>query len=639
MWKPFVLALSAVAVLVPTTAWPQPPPQRSQPSGPVSPARMVSSFERACMSCHDNTNPENRGPSREAMRQMTPERVLAAVTTGPMAVYAERMGDEQKRALAELATGKPFGGVADRTAAAMQNRCAGALELNDPFGQPRWNGWSPDPTRHHRFQPAAAGRVTADDVANLTLKWAFAIPGAASASWAQPAVVGGALFIGSDNGFVYALDARTGCVHWSYEAKGQVRTAVSIGEVKDIPDVRYAAYFGDYMGYVSAVNAETGAELWVMRPDDHPAAKITGPPVLDPDGGRLYVPVASWEEIPGVALTYECCKFQGSVVAVDVNDGRQIWKTYTMPERPRPLKKNSAGTQLYGPAGAAVWNAPTLDLEHRALYVGTGNCYITEFFENRIGFDGGACDAVMAFDMDSGKRLWSTQLLVSDPHAGGCGRGADRRLNCPGYVNGRDDDASGAPVLHTLPDGRRILIQGQESGRITALDPDDYGFVLWVTQAGDELGAPNGGFGGAFDGELYFKPLPYADHSGAIVGVRATDGSRVWYTELPKPSGCTDPDSRRTCHSGNWAAATAVPGAVFTGSRDGVLRGFSTRDGTILWEFPTRREFETVNGVPGYGGGFGGAAPSVVDGMVYVGSGYAILGGEPGNVILAFGVD
>ena len=407
------------------------------------------------------------------MRQMTPERVLAAVTTGPMVVYAERMGDEQKRALAELATGKPFGGVADRTAAAMQNRCAGALELNDPFGQPRWNGWSPDPTRHHRFQPAAAGRVTADDVANLTLKWAFAIPGAASASWAQPAVVGGALFIGSDNGFVYALDARTGCVHWSYEAKGQVRTAVSIGEVKDIPDVRYAAYFGDYMGYVSAVNAETGAELWVMRPDDHPAAKITGPPVLDPDGGRLYVPVASWEEIPGVALTYECCKFQGSVVAVDVNDGRQIWKTYTMPERPRPLKKNSAGTQLYGPAGAAVWNAPTLDLEHRALYVGTGNCYITEFFENRIGFDGGACDAVMAFDMDSGKRLWSTQLLVSDPHAGGCGRGADRRLNCPGYVDGRDDDASGAPVLHTLPDGRRILIQGQESGRITALDPDE----------------------------------------------------------------------------------------------------------------------------------------------------------------------
>ena len=638
MWKPFVFGLSAVAVLFPAVVWPQ-PPQGSQPSGPVSPARMVSSFERACMSCHDNTNPENRAPSREAMRQMTPERVLAAVMTGPMAVYAERMSDEQKRALAELATGKPFGGVADRTAAAMQNRCASALELDDPFGRPRWNGWSPDPTRHHRFQPAEAGRVTADDVPNLTLKWAFAIPGAASASWAQPAIVGGALFIGSDNGFVYALDARTGCVHWSYEAKGQVRTAVSIGEVKDIPGVRYAAYFGDYMGYVSAVNAETGAELWVMRPDDHPAAKITGPPVLDPDGERLYVPVASWEEIPGVALTYECCKFQGSVVAVDVKDGSQIWKTYTLPERPRPLKKNSAGTQLYGPAGAAVWNAPTLDVEHRALYVGTGNCYITEFFESRVGFDGGACDAVMAFDMDSGKRLWSTQLLISDPHAGGCGRGADRRINCPGYVDGRDDDASGAPVLHTLPDGRRLLIQGQESGRITALDPDDYGFVQWVTQAGDELGAPNGGFGGAFDGELYFKPLPYADHSGAIVGVRATDGSRVWYTELPKPSDCADPDSRRTCHSGNWAAATAVPGAVFTGSRDGVLRGFSTRDGTILWEFPMRREFETVNGVPGHGGGFGGAAPSVVDGMVYVGSGYAILGGEPGNVILAFGVD
>ncbi len=162
--------------------------------------------------------------------------------------------------------------------------------------------------------------------------------------------------------------------------------------------------------------------------------------------------------------------------------------------------------------------------------------------------------------------------------------------------------------------------------------------MLWVTQAGDELGAPNDGFGGAFDGELYFKPLPFADQSGAIAAIRASDGQRVWYTKLPKPENCTDPTSRQTCHSGNWAAASAIPGAVFTGSRDGVLRAFSSRDGKVIWEFPTRREFETINGVAGNGGGFGGPGPTIVDGMLFTGSGYAILGGAPGNVLLAFGV-
>jgi polyvinyl alcohol dehydrogenase (cytochrome) len=136
--------------------------------------------------------------------------------------------------------------------------------------------------------------------------------------------------------------------------------------------------------------------------------------------------------------------------------------------------------------------------------------------------------------------------------------------------------------------------------------------VLWVAQAGDTLGAPNAGFGGAFDGELYYKPLAFRDQSGAIAAIRGTTGERVWYTKLPKPSSCADPESRETCHSGNWAAASAIPGAVFTGSRDGVLRAFSGKDGHVIWEYATRREFETVNGVPGKGGGFGGPGPTIV---------------------------
>ena len=642
MLRRIVLLLSAF-VLFPsaTLVWAQSDEELAALlEAPASPAGMVAFFELSCAACHDNTDPGNRAPSREALRAMDPERVLRAITTGPMAEFAPGFDDDRLRAIAELVTGKPFGGTADRTAAAMSNQCRGPLTLNDPFEKPRWNGWTPDPTKSYRFQPQEAGGLTGAQVRDLELKWAFAMPGATSAAWAQPTIVGGALFIGSDNNFVYALDAKTGCVHWSFEAPGQVRTAVSIGEVTTVAGVRYAAMFGDYMGYVTAVNAETGEELWSMRPDDHPAAKITGPPVLDPSpGGRLYVGVASWEEIPGLNLVYECCKFQGSVVAVDVGTGDKVWATYTFPERPRPLRTNSAGTQLYGPAGAAVWNSPTLDLENRTLYATAGNCYITEFFEQRAGYDYGACDAVFAFDMDSGERLWWTQLLAHDPHAGGCGMGPDLRINCPGYIDGRDDDPSGSPVLHTLADGRRILIQGQESGRVTALDPDNGGAILWVAQAGDALGAPNGGFGGAFDGEYYLKALAFEDGSGSVSALRAADGSRAWHTPVPRPSDCVDPESDTTCHSGNWAAASAIPGAVFTGSRDGVLRSFSTEDGGILWEFDTMRDFDTVNGVEGFGGGFGGAAPSIVDGMLYVGSGYAILFGAPGNVLLAFGLN
>jgi mono/diheme cytochrome c family protein len=185
----------------------------------ASPASMVSPFEGVCASCHDNTSDEERAPSREALRQMTPERVLAALTTGPMTAFAENMSDAERRAMAELASGKPFGGTANRTAAAMANRCTEPLALRDPFQRPRWNGWNPDPTNGYRFQPRESGGVTAADLGRLKLKWAFAIPDAASASQTQPTIVGGALFIGSDNNFVYALDARSGCVHWSFEAQ------------------------------------------------------------------------------------------------------------------------------------------------------------------------------------------------------------------------------------------------------------------------------------------------------------------------------------------------------------------------------------------------------------------------------------
>jgi polyvinyl alcohol dehydrogenase (cytochrome) len=618
-----------------------------QPAGPATPASMTSRFEGGCAICHDNPAAQatgaSRAPTREALRALTPERVYAALTTGSMQVQGQTMTDEQKRAIAELVTGKQFGGTADRSVAAMSNACSAPLRLDNPMTKPRWNGWNPDQTTSYRFVPPETGKLTGDQIPRLKLKWAVAFPDAASPAQSQPTVVGGALFIGTDNNFVYALDAKSGCMYWSYDAKAQVRGAVSVGEPKGVAGVRFAAYFGDMTGMVHAVNAETGKGLWTLKSDPHPGAKITGAVVLDPAGTRLFVPVASWEEQTGAIVSYQCCKFQGSVVAVDVKSGKQVWKSYAMAERPHALgKKNSAGTEMYGPAGAGIWNAPTLDVKKRVVYAGTGNCYTTEWYDNTTaGFgDGGTCDAVVAFDMETGKRLWHTQLLAGDHDEGGCGRGPERRANCPGYIQGPGDDVNFTTLI-TQPNGKRILLGIQESGRITALDPDNNGAVLWVAQAGDAL-SPNGAaWGGAFDPttQTFFRPLPFADGTGAVSAIRVANGERAWYTALPKPADCPDPNAR-SCTTGNWAAATTIPGAVLTGDRAGVMRAYSSKDGKIIWEFPTGgKTFQTINGVAGTGGGLGGSSPTIVDGMMYFASGYSILNGAPGNVLLAFGLE
>ena len=81
------------------------------------------------------------------------------------------------------------------------------------------------------------------------------------------------------------------------------------------------------------------------------------------------------EESGAASLNYPCCTFRGSLMALDADTGRQIWKTYTISEAPKPTRKNSRGVQQWAPAGAAIWGAPTIDVERRAIYVTTGNAY------------------------------------------------------------------------------------------------------------------------------------------------------------------------------------------------------------------------------------------------------------------------
>jgi polyvinyl alcohol dehydrogenase (cytochrome) len=121
------------------------------------------------------------------------------------------------------------------------------------------------------------------------------------------------------------------------------------------------------------------------------------------------------------------------------------------------------------------------------------------------------------------------------------------------------------------------------------------------------------------------------EQGGGLTALRVIDGKKAWYAA---PAPC--PGKADGCSPAQSAALTAIPGVVFSGSMDGHLRAYSTEDGKILWDFDTAKDFPTVNGVKAKGGSIDGPGPVVVNGMLFVTSGYARFGGAAGNVLLAF---
>ena len=576
-------------------------------------------FESRCAQCHGGNAAERRAPDRAMLAQMTPERILAALTTGSMVPNAAGISDGQKRSLAELISGRPLGSSASGQASAMKHRCE-ARPAFDPAAGPRWSGWGAD-LMNSRSQTADGAGLRGDDVPKLQLKWAFGFPNGSSA-YGQPAVAGGRVFVGSDNGFVYSLDAATGCVYWSFEAKGGVRTAISIGSIKTAAGTRAVAYFGDLRANVFAVDAETGALIWTHRVDAHPFARITGAPTLAE--GRLYVPVSSLEEGSGANDNYECCTFRGNVAAYDATTGRQLWQTY-MVDAPRPTRKNKTGTQLYEPSGVAIWSAPTIDLKRKVLYVATGNEY--------SGPGGPTSDAVIAINLDNGRIAWTSQVTPKDVYVVGCNA---QRENCPDD-EGPDFDFGNSAILRDLPDGKSVIVIGQKSGVVWALDPDAKGKIVWQRRVGK--GSALGGleWGSAADAAVGYFPVSDMmlgqELAGGLHALRLDNGTPLWEARPPRAD-CKDP---RNCVQAQSAAISLMPGAVFSGTTTGIMRAYDPKDGRVIWTYDANQPYTTVNGVAAKGGSFNGPGPVIAGGMVFMNAGYNYLGfGTGGNVLLAF---
>jgi polyvinyl alcohol dehydrogenase (cytochrome) len=580
-------------------------------------------YRRHCAGCHDGSMP--RMPTRDGLRDLTPEHVETALSSFTMRRQGAVLSPAERRAVAEFVTGRPAGSYrAPLDAIPRRAYCAAPpARPIDPQSGPAWNGWGAD-VRNTRFQPAASAGLAPPDVARLKLKWAFGFPGV-SAAGSQATVVGDRLFVGSRNGLVYSLDARTGCLLWAFEADAGVRSSPVVGAAGGgAPSV----FFGDAHGQVYALDASTGKLRWKLRADDHADATVTGAVAFY--NGRLYAGVSSTEEGSAVIPSYECCTFRGSVLAIDAITGRQIWKTYTIPETPRQTAKNAAGTQLWGPSGGGVWSTPALDPERNRIYVTTGDNYSNP--------PTNASDAIMALALDTGRVLWSTQALAGDAWNVGCLVPPEGRTKCPDGA-GPDHDFGSSPVLTTLADGRRVLIAGQKSGMLHALNPDTGAFV-WQTRVGDGgvLGGIEWGF--AVNGPTAYVSLSSAiekkpGEAGGLVAINLGDGKPRWST----PPGRDTCGGRTGCSTGQPAAVTALPGVVFSGGLDGHLRGYEAETGQVIVDVDTGTAFTTGNGVAAHGGSFNGPGPTVAGGMVFVSSGYGSLGFMSGNVLLAYSVD
>jgi len=597
-----------------------------------------SVFNAHCKSCHEPAT--ERAPTRAELAFRSPADIVTALTTGVMAPMAKGLSRPEIDAVALfLAPGQQLG------AAGADKMCATSGPIQ--AGASDWPTLGPD-ENSTRFQPNPG--IRAADVPRLKVKWAFSMPGGG-----QPIVVGDWLFITNRGGKFYALDARSGCVHWAIEDASSRTTPMVIRS--SISPSGWATFVGAGKRVVRAFDAQTGKEIWHSESlDNHMASNITGTPVVS--GDQIFVPLSSGEEVVAMQPNYSCCTFRGSLAALDLRTGRKQWQTSMITEPLALTRKNANGVQMQGPAGAPVWASPTVDAKRGLVYVVTGDSYTDAVTEGD--------DAIVALDMKTGKVRWRNQVTTQDNFIVGCS-GPVKVANCP-TPTGPDFDFGATPILFRHG-AKQILVAGQKSGIVYGVDPGS-GRTLWKTAVG--AGSPLGGVEWGIGADSRYVFVPNSDigqifneigmAAGAPPsseykmpgkpGLFALDpfsGKIVWNTPAPNApchyAGDRSKDfAKGACVRAQSAAPAVMPGFVFSGTLDGWLRAYDASNGKIVWEFSTTAQtYSTVNGNQAQpGGGIDGMGPTIAGGMLYTMSGFngaARTGSNGVNVLLAFSVD
>lgn len=593
----------------------------AHPQADAHPGQAV--YERACGACHNN--PEaTRAPSLASLRTLKRSTVEYAINIGYMKMQAKDLSArERSEVLDWLALGQ-----ASSSAWLERAKCVGKVASIAAAANPAAATFGIDLRNTRRQSAQRAGLATAD-FAKLELVWAVGFPQTPTMR-SQPVVAGNTVYVAAtDAGRLIALDTVTGCAKWQYESPVPLRSSLSYGVIGKDQAVIVA---GDAVGSVVAIDARSGKLLWRSDLRLHESNRITGTPVIH--RGRVFAPLSAVEINYARLDAYECCKAQGAVIALDLATGKKLWIGRTMVAATKQ-KKNRAGAQLWGPSGAPIWSTPAIDAKRNVLYVGTG--------ENTSLPVTNTSDAIIAFDLDTGAQKWVFQATERDAWNYSCRDGANCDFGDAAVV--RDHDFGGSVMITQRRDGRELLVVGQKSGTVWALDPDKGGALVWSRKI--SAGGANGGihWGTATDGTRVFVPMndrataPEWPLGGP--GLHALDletGTVLWSRKAQ--GDCSGERKQRfaTCETrlGYSPAPLVIDGAVVQGSVDGILRVFDAASGATLWSYDTLRTFETINGVAANGGSIDSAPYVAANGTLFVISGYARFGEAPGNVLLAF---
>ncbi len=430
--------------------------------------------------------------------------------------------------------------------------------------------------------------LTPATVSKLKPKWVFETGGDVSS---QPTIVDGVVYFGSWDGKQYAVDAKTGAKIWEFEAGLPSRSGSAYnGGV---------LYFGDAAGRLYALDAKTGKQMWRVKIDPHPGNVATSAPIYH--NGRVYIGVSSREELMMMGNPkYECCTFRGGVAAFDAKTGAQVWRFYTIPVEATEQGKDKQGRRILGPSGIGVWSTVAIHPETKRLYLTTGNEYTKPGSKYS--------DAIIALDLDTGKEVWTYQAKPNDTWNGNC-------LGNPEEC-GEDHDFGTIPVTFKGPGGRMLIGAGAKSGWFFALDLKT-GKEVWKTEVGP--GGLLGGieFGASTDGERVYVGISNHPKQGSVSALDGATGKIVWQTLSPDNKANFGPIT---------VTGTGANRVVWAGSSGNFIRAYDAKTGKILWEYDT--------------GGAVGGGPTVLDGVLYIGSGYQNLRvGKSNNKLYAFSID
>lgn len=565
-----------------------------------------------CATCHSqNSTLKNGGPTVALLGGMTPKAIYTALSSGKMKMQGSTISDEQRKAIAQFLTNKTL----VETTLPKEAFTNFSLSKNATYK----SGWGGD-LEGTGFEKES--QINAQNVGSLKVKWTFAFPDGTQIR-SKPAVVGDWLIVGSQFGDVYALNKKTGKIGWHFEGSIAIRGAISVAKSSN-GELR--VYFADYATNVYTLSAATGKLIWKSRSGIHPQSANTGSVVVYQN--TVFVPLTSFEVLSAKDPNFDCCSSSGELVALNATTGEIKWRHRVITEEAKESGKKKNGKSFFGPAGAIVWCSPTIDTKRGFVYIGTG--------ENYTDPPTNTSDAIQAIDIKTGKLVWNFQATTHDTWNLAC----PGEPNCPDKV-GPDLDFGSAPLLVKAGyNGKDIIVAGQKSGVVHALDPSS-GKVIWQTRIGK--GGMLGGihWGMATDGKNV-----YAANADNIIAIDTRDSTRkaspglyaininngeiIWKAATPE---CP---KDKNCIQANSAAPLALPDLVFAGTLEGYIRAYDSKNGNVLWEFDTVKDYETTNGIAGRGGSLDGPSPVVSGNMLFVNSGYGNFGELAGNVLIAF---